>query len=120
MVIASHPPTEKEASMLRTLATALFLAVFAFVAFAPAVHAEENIAKPGYKYICPCGPDCQCKTISDSPGKCACGKTLIQKKILKEDDKNYYFCTCGDKCDCQTAKGDKCECGKDLQAFPKK
>ena len=31
------------------------------------------------KYACPCGPGCKCDTISQSPGKCACGKDL--KKI---------------------------------------
>lgn len=27
-------------------------------------------------YICGCGPDCKCNTISDKPGKCTCGKEL--------------------------------------------
>ena len=31
------------------------------------------------KYVCGCGPDCKCGTISDSPGKCGCGKEL--KKV---------------------------------------
>jgi hypothetical protein len=28
------------------------------------------------KYTCACGPDCPCKTISQKPGKCGCGKEL--------------------------------------------
>jgi hypothetical protein len=31
------------------------------------------------KYVCPCGAGCKCDTISQSPGKCACGKDL--KKV---------------------------------------
>ena len=31
------------------------------------------------KYACPCGPGCKCDTISQNPGKCACGKEL--KKV---------------------------------------
>ena len=31
------------------------------------------------KYACPCGPGCKCDTISQNPGKCACGKDL--KKV---------------------------------------
>jgi hypothetical protein len=28
------------------------------------------------KYACACGPDCKCDTISQKPGKCACGKEM--------------------------------------------
>jgi hypothetical protein len=28
------------------------------------------------KYVCSCGADCNCGTISDQPGKCHCGKDL--------------------------------------------
>ena len=28
------------------------------------------------KYACACGPDCTCNTISQKPGKCACGKEM--------------------------------------------
>ena len=31
------------------------------------------------KYACPCGAGCNCDTISQAPGKCACGKDL--KKV---------------------------------------
>jgi len=30
------------------------------------------------KYTCGCGESCTCKTISQSPGKCGCGKDLIE------------------------------------------
>jgi hypothetical protein len=30
------------------------------------------------KYICACGPTCNCGTISDKPGTCRCGRRLQQ------------------------------------------
>ena len=32
------------------------------------------------KYVCGCGPDCKCGTISQSPGTCGCGKKLAEAK----------------------------------------
>ena len=32
------------------------------------------------KYVCDCGPDCKCGTISQSPGNCTCGKKLVEVK----------------------------------------
>jgi hypothetical protein len=32
------------------------------------------------KYMCACGPDCKCDTISQAPGKCTCGKEM--KKVI--------------------------------------
>ncbi|MBK1825441.1 hypothetical protein [Haloferula rosea] len=29
------------------------------------------------RYVCHCGPDCDCKTVSDEPGKCECGEYLV-------------------------------------------
>jgi len=30
------------------------------------------------KYACACGEGCNCKTISQNPGKCACGKEMAK------------------------------------------
>jgi hypothetical protein len=32
------------------------------------------------KYMCACGDDCKCDTISQAPGKCTCGKEM--KKVI--------------------------------------
>lgn len=32
------------------------------------------------KYMCACGEDCKCDTISQAPGKCTCGKEM--KKVM--------------------------------------
>jgi hypothetical protein len=28
------------------------------------------------KYVCDCGPECKCDTISQNPGNCTCGKKM--------------------------------------------
>lgn len=33
------------------------------------------------KYTCACAADCPCKTISQKPGKCGCGKELKEVKM---------------------------------------
>jgi hypothetical protein len=40
---------------------------------------EEREFKTVGQYACACGADCDCGTISQKPGKCACGKAM--KKI---------------------------------------
>jgi hypothetical protein len=40
---------------------------------------KERVFKTAGKYMCACGPDCKCDTISQNPGNCTCGKKL--KKI---------------------------------------
>ena len=30
------------------------------------------------KYVCSCGPDCKCNTVSVNPGRCSCGVPLIK------------------------------------------
>ncbi len=40
---------------------------------------KERSFKTVAKYVCSCAPDCKCGTISQNPGKCACGAEM--KKI---------------------------------------
>jgi hypothetical protein len=37
---------------------------------------EARLFKTEGKYICACGKDCKCDTISQNPGKCTCGADL--------------------------------------------
>ncbi len=39
---------------------------------------KEREFKTAGLYVCACGEGCTCKTVSDKPGKCACGKELTQ------------------------------------------
>lgn len=38
---------------------------------------EASVSLTG-KYACACGPECDCQTISQKPGKCGCGKDLVK------------------------------------------
>ncbi|HUO77047.1 MAG TPA: hypothetical protein VMU21_05655 [Thermodesulfovibrionales bacterium] len=38
--------------------------------------AKERTFKTNGKYVCGCGPECKCDTISQNPGKCTCGKEM--------------------------------------------
>jgi hypothetical protein len=40
---------------------------------------ERTFATTG-KFMCACGPECKCDTISQAPGKCTCGKEM--KKVI--------------------------------------
>jgi hypothetical protein len=41
---------------------------------------KERPFKTVGKYMCACGPDCKCDTISQTKGKCSCGKDLKKVK----------------------------------------
>jgi len=44
------------------------------------VGGEERSFKTAGKYACNCGPGCTCGSISQKPGKCACGKDMAEVK----------------------------------------
>lgn len=44
------------------------------------INGEEQAFLTTGKYACPCGEGCNCGTISQQPGKCACGKVMKQVK----------------------------------------
>lgn len=81
--------------------------------------ADSKKAPAGYKYVCGCGQDCSCGSNADKPGKCGCGKPMVLKKILSENENNIGVCPSEKSCD-KLGADRKCSCGKELQAFPKK
>jgi len=40
------------------------------------VNGEERVFSDSAKYACACGAGCNCDTISQKPGNCACGKAM--------------------------------------------
>ncbi len=44
--------------------------------FAATVGGKERTFKTTAKYVCGCGEACDCYTMSNKPGKCACGMDL--------------------------------------------
>jgi len=88
-------------------------------AAAPAVAVGPAQAAPGYKYVCGCGPACDCDATANKPGRCGCGKPLIYKKVIREDSGYYWVCQGASD---ELSKDDlfKCADGKPLQAMLKK
>ncbi len=68
-------------------------------------------------YVCGCGPDCNCNSVSKEPGKCKCGKDMVQMHLLDIQDGKALFCTCGAECTCKLDPNDptKCGCGKPVK-----
>jgi hypothetical protein len=86
-------------------------------------------------YACDCGEGCPCNTLSKKPGNCACGKEMVEAKVVKVEEGTAslqaqgwekplvfktvgkYACDCGPSCDCNTISQNpgKCVCGKDLK-----
>jgi hypothetical protein len=48
------------------------------------IDGKERAFKTKGKYMCACGAGCKCDTISQSPGKCTCGKDMIKVEAKKK------------------------------------
>lgn len=68
-------------------------------------------------YVCNCSDNCTCNTVSKHPGKCSCGKKMVQMHVLKIEGSEAILCTCGKGCSCKMDKDDpeKCGCGKPVK-----
>ncbi len=79
--------------------------------------AAKNSSASNTLYVCNCGPECKCNTVSTKPGKCACGAELVPMHILKIENDEAVLCTCGKGCTCKIDPSDpsKCGCGKPVK-----
>jgi len=94
--------------MRKTIIALFALAIIAgFAAFA---WSEEAKKAPVY-YVCGCGADCNCGAISTEPGKCKCGKDMVQMHLLSVEGSDALLCTCGADCNCKIDPSDKTKCG---------
>jgi hypothetical protein len=114
---------------------ALLAVVFALflVSGAHADSAKMDLKVGDQVYVCGCGKECDCDTMSKKPGKCVCEKPMVQGKVVKvepgkaviktdKEEKTFktaglYMCACGKECDCGTIsqKPGKCVCGKPMK-----
>lgn len=106
----------------------LLVSVFAFADKTLPVFKKGDVV-----YVCTCGNDCPCMTMSRKEGNCACGKPLGKGIVssVKEDKavvtvdgkemsfitKAKYACACGEGCTCGTIsqKPGKCACGTEMK-----
>ena len=83
------------------------------------IMAEEAAAavRNDLLYVCNCGPECECGSVSAEAGTCTCGTELAAAHMVKVEGNEALLCTCGDDCDCEINAEDetKCGCGKDIR-----
>ncbi len=79
--------------------------------------ADEKTKDNDLYYICNCGQDCHCDTISKEPGNCKCGKPMKLTHLLAIEEGYALFCTCGEGCNCKIDPKDhsKCGCGNPVK-----
>ncbi|MEW6738842.1 MAG: hypothetical protein AB1325_02910 [Nitrospirota bacterium] len=79
--------------------------------------AAKSTSASNILYVCNCGPECKCNTVSTKTGKCACGAELVPMHILKIENDEAILCTCGKDCTCKLDPNDpsKCGCGKQVR-----
>lgn len=68
-------------------------------------------------YVCNCGPECDCGSVSTGAGTCTCGTELAAAHVVKVDGHDAKLCTHGADCSCEIDAEDetKCSCGGDLK-----
>jgi len=95
---------------------ALMWAVFA-VSCATSSSEKAGAGKRNTLYLCTCGPDCKCTSVSTKPGKCGCGMALKAFRLVKVEGNEALVCPCGQGCECAVNPSDptKCGCGKPLR-----
>lgn len=102
--------------LLFVLTLLVAVTVFAGFAFAEGKGAAKKGKRGGKNilYVCNCGPECKCNTVSTKPGNCTCGEKLAPMHILKIEGDEALLCTCGKGCTCKLDPDDpaKCGCGK--------
>ena len=72
--------------MRKTIIAVLFaVAALCVATFTVAGVSAGSVKAGDTVYVCGCGEACQCKVISETTGKCACGKDLAKATVVKVD-----------------------------------
>ena len=81
------------------------------------VTAKADEARQDVLYYCNCGKECNCNSVSTTPGDCKCGKPMKWGHVLKIEGNEALVCTCEKGCTCSLDPKDstKCGCGKDVK-----
>lgn len=87
------------------------------VAAEPAADTAAAADRHDVVYVCSCGPDCSCDTVSTTPGTCTCGKDLGWAHVVKVEGDEALLCTCEEGCTCALDPADptKCGCGSEIR-----
>jgi hypothetical protein len=93
---------------------------FAWAATAQGAAGDEGKApevRRDVLYVCSCGSQCKCTSVSTKPGKCSCGSPLKAGHVVKTEGNDALLCMCGESCKCSGDAKDptKCGCGNALK-----
>ncbi len=111
-------------SVMNAKIKSLLMVVFPFVIACALMLVSCSTRGPSAKcgrqdviYVCGCGSDCKCATVSAKPGKCGCGHDLIPGHVKKVEANEAYLCMCDPGCKCSLDPKDstKCGCGRPIR-----
>jgi hypothetical protein len=102
---------------IRLLACLLALGCAFFLASCKTAGSSAQSDRHDLLYVCGCGPDCKCSTVSAKPGKCGCGHALVTGHVKKVEGDVALLCLCDPGCKCALDAKDpaKCGCGKPIR-----
>jgi len=68
-------------------------------------------------YVCACGPECDCGSVSTEAGTCTCGTELVAAHMVKVEGNEALVCGCDGDCTCEINAEDEttCSCGTDVR-----
>jgi hypothetical protein len=118
---SSGQPNQSKKSQMKTIRLlACSLALLGCAFFLASCKTDEPSAQGGQRdqvYVCGCGPDCKCTSVSVQPGKCGCGKALVPGHVKKVEGDVALLCMCDPGCKCAVDAKDptKCGCGKPIR-----
>jgi hypothetical protein len=121
----------KKAGVVIFVVLAMAMALFSFAA----EKGKLDLKAGDERYVCNCGDQCPCNTISSNAGKCTCGNDMVKTKVTKVEngkaafkadgwDKErsfktvgVYACNCAPSCKCDTISQNpgKCACGVEMK-----
>lgn len=78
---------------------------------------KQGTAGADTLYVCNCGPDCKCNSVSKSPGNCTCGSPMKMGHVVKVEGDEALVCMCKEGCTCKIDPQDAslCGCGQPLK-----
>ncbi len=122
---------EMKKKLLVVFGVLLTMVLIAAVSFAGS-SGKMDVKVGDEVYVCNCGEECSCGTMSLNPGNCTCGKPMVKTKVTKVENGNIsvegqnktyksvgkYACACGHDCKCGTISQNpgKCTCGNEMEA----
>jgi hypothetical protein len=115
--VSNRQTMEFQMNTVRLFAHSVALASVCFLVSCSTTVSPPATARQDVLYLCTCGPDCKCTTVSTKPGKCACNHDLAPGHVVKVEGDVALCCGCGLECMCTLDANNpaQCTCGKPIR-----